>query len=129
MTTSPGGRARPIVTWVATLVAAGILGMASMMKLSGNADSVALFTTLGAEPWGRFLVGLAELTAVVLLLWPKRALAGGALAVVLMIGAVGAHLTKLGIAYNGDPSLFVMAVMVLAAGITVVLLRRTPATA
>jgi hypothetical protein len=124
MTSSATGRSRTIVTWAAQLLAAGILGMASVMKLTGNPDSVALFALLGAEPWGRWAVGLAELSAVGLLLRPKTAVAGGTIGIVLMLGAIGAHLTRLGIAYNGDPSLFVMALLVLAASVTVVVLRR-----
>jgi len=120
----PQTRTRTIAAWAAQLVAVGILAMASVMKLMGNPDSVSLFTTLGAEPWGRWAVALTELAAVILLLRPKTAAAGGALAAVLMLGAIGTHLTKLGIAYNGDPSLFVMAVIVLVAGVTTVLLRR-----
>lgn len=33
-----------------------------------------------------------------------------------MTGAIFTHLTKLGIRVNGDPTLFIMAVMVLACG-------------
>jgi len=124
MTTLSATRNRNIAAWIAQLVAAGILGMASVMKLTGNPDSVALFTTLGVESWGRWAVGLAELAAVLLLIRPRTAVVGGALGVILMIGAIGTHLTRLGISYNGDPSLFVMAVMVLAASVTVIALRR-----
>jgi uncharacterized ion transporter superfamily protein YfcC len=114
---------------VAQILAAAILGMASITKLTGNADAIALFTTLGAEPWGRWLVGLAELTAVVLLLRPRTAVLGGGMGIILMVGAIGAHLTRLGVLYQGDPSLFIMALMVLAASVTVVGLRRAAARA
>ena len=122
-------RSRNLVAWAAQLLAAGILAMASFMKLSGSADSVQLFTTLGVEPWGRWAVGLTELTATVLLVRPRTAVIGGMVGLVLMIGAIAAHLFRLGIVYNGEPSLFVMALMVLAASGVVVLLRRagTPA--
>lgn len=120
-------RSRNLIAWVAQLVAAGILAMASFMKLSGNPDSVQLFTTLGVEPWGRWLVGLAELTAVLLLIRPRTAVIGGMTGIALMVGAIGAHLTRLGISYNGDPSLFIMALMVLTASGLVVLLRRAGA--
>jgi hypothetical protein len=72
---------------------------------------------------------LAELAAVLLLIRPRTAVIGGMIGVALMVGAIGAHLTRLGISYNGDLSLFIMAVMVLGASGLVVLLRRAgPAT-
>ena len=125
MTGPTDSKTRTITAWVAQLIAAGILGMASFMKLTSSADSVALFTTLGVEPWGRWAVGLWELITVVLLLRARTARLGGILGAVLMVGAVGAHLTKLGIAYQGDPSLFVMALVALSATVTVILLRRS----
>ena len=113
-----------VIAWIAQLLAAAILGMAALAKLTSNPDSVALFTTLGVEPWGRYLVGACETVAVLLLLRPRTAVLGGLLATGLMVGAIGSHLFKLGVQYNGDPSLFGMAVVVLFAGILVVYLRR-----
>jgi uncharacterized membrane protein YphA (DoxX/SURF4 family) len=124
MTDTSRGTAASIIPWVAQLVPAAILGMAAVPKLAGHPDSIALFTTLGAEPRGRWVVGLAELAAVILLVRPATAFFGGVLGIVLMIGAIGAHLTNLGVAYNGDPSLFVMALIVLVASLVVVALRR-----
>ncbi len=126
MTGIPSARITNITAWAAQLVAAGILGMAGVMKVTGNPDSVALFTALGAEPWGRWLVGLAELVTVGLLLRPSTAAAGGTLGLVLMVGALTAHFTRLGIDYNGDVSLFVMALVVLIASGIVVAKRRRP---
>ncbi len=124
MSASPAPKGQLIVSWVARLLAAGILGMAAVAKLSSQPDSIALFQTLGAEPWGRFVVGIGEVAAVALLLWPGLTFYGGSLAAVLMVGAVGSHLFKLGIQYNGDPSLFVMAVVTLVAALVVIRLHR-----
>jgi apolipoprotein N-acyltransferase len=112
------------VSWAAQLVVAAIFAMTSFTKLTGNAGAVAMFDTLGVEPWGRYLVGLLELAALVLLVRPATAARGGLLAIFIMIGALGAHFTRLGISINGDPSIFIMALIVLAGGITVVLLRK-----
>jgi uncharacterized membrane protein YphA (DoxX/SURF4 family) len=122
--TTPSGRSATIASWIAQLVAAAILAMASVSKLTGNPDSVALFQQLGAEPLGRYAVGLAEAAAVVLLLLPPFAAWGGLLAAGIMVGAVGSHLTVLGVTYGGDASLFMMALLVLAAGLTTAWLRR-----
>jgi hypothetical protein len=62
---------------------------------------------------------------VVLLLVPGTAALGGSLAVGLMAGAVGSHVTVLGIETGGDGgALFALALVTLAAGAVVVWLRR-----
>ncbi len=117
-------KSQNITAWIAQVVAAGILAIAAVGKITSHPDSIALFTTLGVEPWGRWAVGVAELGAIVLLLGPRTAAIGGALAAGLMVGALGSHVTKLGISYGGDASLFGMALVVLAASGTVAYLRR-----
>lgn len=118
-------RPATIVSWVAALVAAAILGMAAFLKFTGAPESRGLFETLGAEPWGRYLVGLGELLAVLLLVRPATARWGAFVALALMVGAIGAHLTVLGISYAGDGgTLFAMAVAVLIAALVVAVLRR-----
>jgi len=119
-------RTRTVLSWVAQLVAAAILGMAGVSKLTGAADSVALFTLLGAEPTGRLALGSVELVATLLLLWPARAVIGASLGAFLMVGAIGTHLFRIGINYGGDPSLFIMACVVLiSCGATIGLRRGT----
>jgi len=113
-----------VVSWVAQLAALVILAMAGFMKLSGAPDSVALFQTLGAEPLGRYAVGAFEVIAVLLLIRPATAAWGGLLAIGLMGGAIGTHLFKIGVAYPGDGSLFMMALVVFIAGAIVAALRR-----
>jgi putative oxidoreductase len=63
---------------------------------------VYIFTTVGMEPWGRIGVGVAELIAVILLLLNRAAWLGAALALGLMVGAIGMHFTRLGIEVQGD---------------------------
>ncbi len=114
-----------IASWILQLVAAAILAQTLFFKFSGAPESKFIFTTLGVEPWGRVGTGLAELVAVLLLLTPRFAILGAALAVVLMFGAIGSHLTKLGIVVQNDGGLlFALAVTVLAASAVVLFLRR-----
>jgi hypothetical protein len=113
-----------IVSWVAQLAAAGILGMAGVMKWISTPDSIRLFEELGVEPWGRYLMGAAELVTTLLLLVPRTAVWGGAAAMALMAGAIGVHVFRIGIVYNGDASLFMMAMIAFVAGLVVFLLRR-----
>jgi len=117
-----------IALWAARVVAALIMGQTLFFKFSGAPEPIEIFTTLGVEPFGRFATAILELVAVVLLLAPvgARGLAiGGALTVGLMAGAVGSHLTLLGIEVAGDGgTLFGMALVTLFAGAYVTWKRR-----
>lgn len=113
-----------VVSWVALLAAAGILGMAGVMKWISAPDSIRLFEELGVEPWGRYLMGTAELVTTLLLLVPRTAVWGGAAAMALMAGAIGVHIFRIGIVYNGDASLFMMAMLAFLAGLVVFIVRR-----
>jgi hypothetical protein len=42
----------------------------------------------------------------------------------LMAGAIGVHVFRIGIVYNGDASLFMMAMIAFVAGVVVFILRR-----
>jgi putative oxidoreductase len=114
-----------ITTWAAQLVAAAIFGMAAPAKFMADPTAVAIFEKLGAEPMGRLATGGFEVLAVVLLLIPATAQFGGILGAGLMVGAVFSHLTVLGISIDGDPSMFVMALVALSASSTVVWTRRS----
>ena len=99
--------------WSVRLIAVIILAQTLFFKLSGAAESVYIFTTVGMEPWGRIGIGILELVAAVLLLLNKTAWFGGVLALGLMLGAIGMHLTKLGISVQGDGGyLFFLALLV-----------------
>jgi putative oxidoreductase len=119
--TMPGSKAINYVVVGARVLAALILGQTLFFKFSASPESVYIFETLGVEPWGRIGSGVLEAVAVILLLAPvgKRGLARGAvLTVGLMGGAVGSHLTQLGIEVQGDGgTLFALAVVTLLCGL------------
>jgi uncharacterized membrane protein YphA (DoxX/SURF4 family) len=80
---------------IRALVSAAFLA-AGLAKLAGVAMMVATFETIGWGQWFRYLTGIIEVGAAVLLWVPgMRALAALAL-VCTMIGAVIAHLAVLG---------------------------------
>lgn len=111
---------------VLQLVAAGILLQTLFFKFTGAQESVYIFTTLGAEPWGRLASGVVELVAAVLLLCPATVAGGAALAMGVMAGALMSHLTLLGIEVQGDGGLlFALALIVFAASAGVLVLRRS----
>jgi putative oxidoreductase len=115
-----------VVSWGCRLVAAGILLQTLYFKFTGAEESVYIFTQVGLEPWGRYLSGVAELFAAVLLLLPRTAPTGALLAAGVMIGAIGSHLTKLGIVVKNDGGLlFALAVTVfVCTTVTAILHRR-----
>ncbi len=113
------------LSWACQIAAAIILGQTLFFKFTGAPESVYIFSTLGAEPWGRIGSGVMELLAVILLLNPKTPALGAGLAIGLMGGALGAHLTKLGIEVQGDGgTLFGLAVTTLVSALIVLLIRR-----
>ena len=65
-----GLNATAVASWVLQLLVAGILLQTLFFKFTGAAESVYIFSTLGAEPWGRVGSGVVELIASVLLLIP-----------------------------------------------------------
>ncbi|HWA57270.1 MAG TPA: DoxX family protein [Gemmatimonadales bacterium] len=118
-------RGATLISWACQLTAAAILGQTLFFKFTGAPESRYIFSTLGLEPWGRIGTGVAELIAVVLLLYPKTSVLGAVLAVGLMGGAIMSHLTKLGIEVQGDHGLlFKLAVTVLLASLIIVVIRR-----
>ena len=114
-----------IVSWVLQLIVAGILLQTLFFKFTGAEESIYIFSTLGVEPWGRIGSGVAELVAAVLLLVPATAPVGALLTMGLMAGAIGSHLTLLGIEIRGDGGLlFGLAVVAFAGSAIVFLIRR-----
>ncbi|MBK8291057.1 MAG: DoxX family protein [Flammeovirgaceae bacterium] len=104
---------QPVLYWGARIMAAIIMLQTLYFKFSGSEESVYIFTTIGMEPWGRIGVGVFELIASILILIPTMVWLGSALAIGLMVGAMGLHVTILGIEVLGDGGqLFIYAVVV-----------------
>src|SRR5882762_377471 len=101
-----------ILFWIARLVAAIILLQTLFFKFNGAPESVELFTTLGAEPWGRIGTGVLELVAAALILIPSTVWAGSLLALGLMTGALMSHIFVIGIIRDDGGQLFSYAVIV-----------------
>ncbi len=109
------------------LVAAVILLQTLYFKFTGAKESVYIFSTLGAEPWGRIGSGVVELIASILLLWPRTVSIGAALSLGIISGAIVSHITTLGIsipAVDDHGELFALAVVVFLSSATVLLLHR-----
>lgn len=126
-----------ITSWVLQLIVVAIFVMAMIPKLTGAVETKALFEVLGAEPMGRYLVGVAELIAAVLVLVPRTSVIGAVVSLGVITGAIFSHFAKLGISIDPEalgqpgmepiagPSMFVMAVVVFLASLGVVVIRRS----
>lgn len=104
---------KSFLLWVCRIVAALIMIQSLYFKFTAHPQSIFLFTTLGIEPWGRIIIGVFELIASLLILYPRTTLYGALTGAGLMAGAIFSHLTKLGIVFDGDAWLFIYAVIVL----------------
>lgn len=100
-----------ILHFFISLIAAIILLQTLYFKFTGHEQSVKLFTILEMEPWGRIGTGVLELIAAILILYPRSTGFGALLGLGLMSGAIFFHLTKLGIYFDGDPVLFIYALI------------------
>lgn len=114
-----------IAPWVLRVLAALIMLQTLYFKFSGAEESVYIFSQLGMEPWGRIGTGVLELIASLLILYPKTTFLGSVLAAGLMIGAIGAHLGKLGIVVKDDGGqLFIYALLVLISSVILAVIYR-----
>ena len=114
-----------VSAWILQLLVAAILFQTLFFKFSGAEESRYIFTKVGAEPVGRYASAVAELLAVILLLVPRFAVYGAALSLVVISGAIGAHLTRLGIVVRGDGGLlFGLALVVFFGSPAILVLRR-----
>lgn len=107
-------------------LAAIILLQTLYFKFSGAPESVYIFTKVGAEPVGRIGSGIVELIAAVLLFVPRFNWLGAGLAAGVMLGAIGSHLTVLGIEVMGDGGLlFSLACVVFVCAMFILWVRKS----
>lgn len=90
------------INWALRLIPAIILLQTLFFKFTAHPDSVAIFSKLHAEPFGRIFSGILELITAVLILNPKTTFWGAVLGFVTMIGAIASHIFILGIDTNND---------------------------
>jgi hypothetical protein len=115
-----------LASWALQVTVAVILLQTLFFKFTGAEESVYIFTTVGAEPWGRIGSGILELVAAVMLLTPALVAYGAILTIGLMSGAILSHLTILGIEVKGDGGLlFGLALTCFVGSLVILSIRRT----
>jgi uncharacterized membrane protein YphA (DoxX/SURF4 family) len=101
-----------VFIWVIKLVAVVILVQTLYFKFTGAEESVYIFSTIGAEPFGRIGSGIVELIASILILIPRTTLLGALMGLGTMSGALLTHLVFLGIEVKNDGgTLFILAII------------------
>jgi hypothetical protein len=122
-------RRNAMVPWAAQLVVVVILAQTLFFKFTYAPETRYIFESRGGRP-AATLVALAELVCVVLLLIPRTAAVGAALALAVIGGAITTHLTSLGIEVKnpvtgeGDGGLLFGLALAVAVGSLVVLAFR-----
>lgn len=102
-----------------------ILLQTLFFKFSASPESVYIFEQVEMEPLGRIGVGIAELIAAILILYPKTVKIGAAMAVMLMLGALYFHFSILGVEVQGDGGkLFIMSLVVLLLALAIYFMPR-----
>ena len=84
---------REMVLWIVALFLALVCLRSGWLKVTGNIFWVRDFQRWGYPDWFRIVIGIAELTSMVLLLVPRFAGYGASLFVVVMLGAIYTHAT------------------------------------
>lgn len=81
-----------ITGWVLTGLLGLLFAMSAFMKLTQDAGAVAQAAGVGLDPATYRMIGLVEITALVLFIIPRTGVLGGLLLAAYMGGAIATHL-------------------------------------
>jgi putative oxidoreductase len=110
------GKGRPVGLWVLRVLLGAAFLAAGGAKLAGAQAMVDVFEKIGVGQWFRIVTGLLEISGGFLLLIPRVTFYGAALLLLVMLGAVTAHLTVLG--GSPAPAFILMILSALTAWLT-----------
>lgn len=106
-------------------IAALIFLQTLWFKFTAAPESVAIFTQLHAEPFGRIFSGVCELIAAILLLLPQTQIIGALMGFGIISGAILSHIFILGLVVQGDGGLlFALACVVFLCCALIIILQR-----
>jgi putative oxidoreductase len=89
-------KGRIIALWVLRIIVGLAFLAAGGSKLAGAPAMVAMFAKIGFGQWFRILTGLLEVAGAIGLFVPRLTVYAASLLAVVMVGAIGFHLTTLG---------------------------------
>ncbi len=109
---------------ICAFVVAIILLQTLFYKFTGAKESVYIFSRLHIEPWGRITTGILELITGILLVFRRTSIYGAVLGLIIISGAITAHLFIIGIVILGDGGkLFTLAMLVFTGSLVILALR------
>jgi uncharacterized membrane protein YphA (DoxX/SURF4 family) len=126
-------RNKSIAVFVLSAYIAFVFVQSLFYKFTGSDESIYIFSTLREwsgiglfEPFGRWLIGLSELVASILLFVPRTRIIGAGMAFVIISGAIFFHLfTPLGVEIMGDGGLlFALACGVWLSSVAILFVHR-----
>lgn len=85
-----------ISLWILQISLGIMFVMAGGLKLMGGSDMVTLFDNIGFGQWFRYVTGILEIVAAVLIIIPALSAIGALLLSTIMLGAVLTHLLLIG---------------------------------
>lgn len=124
---------KTVLLWALSAYIAAVFVQSLFFKFTAAPESVYIFSTLRDwsgislfEPAGRWIIGLCELAASILLFLPRARIFGAALAIAIMTGAIFFHLfSPIGVVILGDGGeLFTLACGVWISGWIMLFLSR-----
>ena len=115
---------KEIGLWVLQIVSAAILLWAGVTKFMATPGNVFVFTELGMEPTGRFLIGVIECLAAIALLTKGYAALGALFGFGTMCGAIIAHGSVLGFDVQGDRGLHIALLVTVAISTLLIVIAR-----
>jgi putative oxidoreductase len=82
------------IVWLMTAMLVVVFTRAGIDKFSDTSGWARAFAHWGYPVWFRLLIGVLEVAAAALLLWPRTAPLGALVVIVVMLGAMGTHIVK-----------------------------------
>ena len=83
---------RELLLWALSLMLVSVFLRAGHDKLDDGSGWSRAFAVWGYPAWFRVLVGIVELSAAILILWPRTAAYAAILIIVVMLGGMGTHI-------------------------------------
>ena len=80
-----------VFLWALSVLLIMVFARAGWDKFNDGSGWARAFNHWGYPVWFRVLIGVLEIAAALLLLWPRTAAYGAALIIVVMLGGMGTH--------------------------------------
>lgn len=111
---------KDLIHVIPRLIIVIVIGQTLPFKYLGADESIWIFSQMGWEPWGRYMIAVVETIAIILLISPVYII-GSIITLSIISAANFLHFTRLGININGDGGLlFVLSIIVILCSLFIV---------